>query len=133
MFIEIPEWIREKIRALSGKKNCVILGGASGSGAEYVKLYAAKKYRVAFMDMDKEAGRELKQSLEKEYGKNFFFFHGDAYCESDVDIFIKAVRMQHGRANSFFYNLWNWPYMGMAKQILADKAVVACIYKRPGQ
>ena len=129
----LPEWIKGRIRGMFGRRNCVIIGGASGIGAEYTKAYAAQNYRVAFMDIDKDAGKELKKSLEQKYGKKFFFFHGDAYCEADVDIFVKAVGHQFGRINSFYYNLWNWPYRSMVNCLLTDKATVACIYRRPDQ
>lgn len=130
---ELPESICDKARVWSGVKNCVVLGGASGAGAEYVRVYAARKYRIAFMDMDKQAGKDLKERLEREYGGRIFFFHGDAYSEEDMDIFLKAVRQQFGRTNSFFYNLWNWPYLSMMGYLLAKKATVACIYRRPDQ
>jgi NAD(P)-dependent dehydrogenase (short-subunit alcohol dehydrogenase family) len=43
----------------------VITGGASGIGAAFVRAFAAQKARIAFLDLDTQAGEALAQELAK--------------------------------------------------------------------
>lgn len=49
-------------RSLNNKR-VIISGGGSGIGAELVKAFAAQGARVAFLDIDEDAGQELATTL----------------------------------------------------------------------
>lgn len=84
-------------------KICVIVGGAGEKGSEVIKGYARNHYKIAFMDIDKEAGSRLKNKLEKEYGTKVFFFHGDAKSEEDLELFAGAVIGQYQKIDCLYY------------------------------
>ena len=85
------------------KKICVIVGGAKGRGSSLVEEYAGRKYHIAFMDIDKDCGKRLKEKMEREYGKKVFFFHGDADSEEDLELFAGAVIGQYRRVDCLYY------------------------------
>ena len=45
------------------KKICVVVGGAKGRGSSLVEEYAGRKYHIAFMDIDKDCGKRLKEKI----------------------------------------------------------------------
>ena len=85
------------------RKVCVIVGGAKGRGRRIAKKYAEKKYRIAFMDIDKESGCSLKEKVEKTYGGNVFFFHGNVNSEEDRELFAGAVSAQYKKIDCLYY------------------------------
>ena len=116
-----------KKKSLCRKKNGVLLGAAKGIGAAYARDYAKQCHTISFIDIDKEAGLRLKQDLEQEYRIHVFFFHGDVYDESDMDIFCKAVKEQFGKVDLLFNRFRNCPYLFMTKEMLASGAVLEYI------
>ncbi len=85
------------------RKICVIVGGAKGRGSSLVEEYAGRKYHIAFMDIDKDRGRMLKEKVEREYGRKVFFFHGDADSEEDLELFAGAVIGQYRKVDCLYY------------------------------
>lgn len=87
------------------KKICIVVGGAKGRGSCLVEKYAEQDYTIAFMDTDKESGRSLKEKVEQKYGKNVFFFHGDANSEEDLELFAGAVIGQYKKIDCLYYRM----------------------------
>ena len=85
------------------RKTCVIVGAAKGKGSRLVQEYAGQNYNIAFMDKDKESGNSLKRQVEQEYGRNVFFFHGDANSEEDLELFAGAVIGQWKKVDCLYY------------------------------
>ncbi len=85
------------------KKICVIVGGAKGRGRKLVEKYAGEKYRIAFMDIDKESGNSLKEKLEGEFGRKVFFFNGNVNSEEDRELFAGAVKAQYRKIDCLYY------------------------------
>lgn len=85
------------------KKICVVIGGAKGKGSSLVEEYANRDYYIAFMDTDKESGRNLKEKLEEKYGKTVFFFHGNAESEEDLELFAGALIGQYDKVDCLYY------------------------------
>ena len=83
----------------------IVLGGAGGVGKRCVERCVKCGKNVAFMDIDKAAGKALKAKLEKEYGVNVFFFHGDVNSEEDRELFESAVIAMYGRIERFISNV----------------------------
>lgn len=105
-------------------KLCVIVGAVKELGANVAKQFAAKRCNIAFMDMDKESGRKLKQILTQEYCVEVFFFHGDISSEEDTDLFAGVVMEQYGGVDYFIYNT------GMANRIFGlneETSELSCI------
>lgn len=86
------------------KKICVVVGGAKGRGSCLMEEYAGQNYNIAFMDTDKTFGRELKNKVEKKYGKKVFFFHGDVDSEEDLELFAGAVIGQYKKVDCLYYD-----------------------------
>ncbi|TCL60625.1 short subunit dehydrogenase [Kineothrix alysoides] len=85
------------------RRTCVIVGGAKGEGSLLAEKYAGQGYLIAFMDIDKEAGRSLKEKIEHGYGGKVFFFHGDANSEEDLELFAGAVIGQYKKIDCLYY------------------------------
>ncbi len=85
------------------KKICVVVGGANGKGSHLIEEYAGREYTIAFMDIDKKSGVLLKEKIEKSYGKNVFFFHGDANSEEDLELFAGAIIGQYKKVDCLYY------------------------------
>lgn len=68
-------------------KICVVTGGANGIGRCIVERFAASYARIAFVDVDGEAGRRLAGLL----GPNVFFFEGDISQEQTQKDFAAFV------------------------------------------
>lgn len=114
-------------KSLCRKKNGMLLGAAKGIGAAYARDYAKQCRTLSIIDIDKEAGMRLKEDLEREYRIPVFFFHGNIYDETDMDIFCKAVKEQFGPVDLLFSSFRNCPYLSMTKEMLASGAVSECI------
>ena len=85
------------------RKICVIVGGAKGKGRRLAEEYAGQKYRIAFMDIDKESGNSLKEKLEGEFGRKVFFFNGNVNSEEDRELFAGAVKAQYRKIDCLYY------------------------------
>ncbi len=85
------------------RKTCVIIGGAKGRGRRIAKQYAKRRYRIAFMDIDKESGNSLKERMEDAYGRKVFFFHGNVNSEEDRELFAGAVSAQYKKIDCLYY------------------------------
>lgn len=85
---------------------CVVFGGASGVGRKCVVEWAKSGRKVAYIDIDKESGKSLKEELDRECAEeNVFFFHGDINNEEDREIFESVVRYRYGRVDCFLNNI----------------------------
>lgn len=91
-------------KLMLNKKICVVVGGAKGRGSSLVEEYAGRSYHIAFMDIDKESGKLLKEKVEEEYGKKVFFFHGSADSEEDLELFAGAVIGQYKKVDCVYYH-----------------------------
>lgn len=83
----------------------IVLGGAGGIGRQCVEKCVKCGMNVAFMDINKTAGKKLKAMLDEKYGVNVFFFHGDAKKEEDKELFERAVFAMYGRIDFLFSNV----------------------------
>ena len=56
-------------------KVVLVSGGASGIGEEFVRAFAANGARVAFLDLQEDAGRALAEALAKSRHPPLFLRH----------------------------------------------------------
>src|SRR3974377_1511957 len=70
----------------------LMTGGASGSGAAFVRAFAAQQARVAFLDIDTEAGEALARELAKTSGSAPLFVPCDLL---DIDALRGAIAQVH--------------------------------------
>lgn len=84
---------------------CIVLGGAGGVGKRCVERCVECGINVAYMDIDKAVGKALKAKLDKEYGVNVFFFHGDVNNEEDRELFESAAIAMYGQVERFISNV----------------------------
>lgn len=84
---------------------CIVLGGAGGMGKQCVEKCVKCGINVAFMDIDKTAGKRLKAKLDERYGVDIFFFHGDATKEEDKELFEGAAIAMYGSIDFLFSNV----------------------------
>lgn len=71
----------------------LITGGASGIGAAFVRAFAAQKARVAFLDIDADAGAALVRDVAGESGAAPLFVPCDLL---DIDALRRAIADIHG-------------------------------------
>jgi D-xylose 1-dehydrogenase len=71
----------------------LITGGASGIGAAFVRAFAAQKARVAFLDIDAEAGHALVREVAGAGGSAPLFVACDLL---DIDALRAAMARVHG-------------------------------------
>lgn len=88
-----------------GRGVCIVLGGAGGAGKRCVERCVESGMNVAYMDIDKAAGKALKAKLKKKYGVDVFFFHGNVNSEEDRELFESAVIAMYGRIERFISNV----------------------------
>ncbi len=84
---------------------CIVSGGTGELGKRCVENCVKSGMNVAYMDTDKAAGKALKARLDKKYGVNLFFFHGDVNSEEDRELFENAVIAQYGRVDHIISNV----------------------------
>jgi D-xylose 1-dehydrogenase len=70
----------------------LITGGASGIGAVFVRAFAAQKARVAFLDIDADAGAALVRDVTSECGAAPLFVPCDLL---DIDALRAAIEQVH--------------------------------------
>lgn len=78
---------------------CMLAGKISAGEYALMEKHASQGCKIAFMDTNKELGKQIKSELEKVYGVAVFFFHGDVNSEEDRDIFSAAVEEMFGKAD----------------------------------
>jgi NAD(P)-dependent dehydrogenase (short-subunit alcohol dehydrogenase family) len=71
----------------------LITGGASGIGAAFVRAFASQGARVAFLDIDTQAGEALTQDVAKTYGAAPLFVPCDLL---NIDALRSALAQVHG-------------------------------------
>ena len=84
-------------------KVVIITGGANGIGRCLTRTFAALGAKVAFLDMDKEAGGMNLAKL-REMGCDALFHHGDAAEKTGLEAFAAAVEEKYGRADILINN-----------------------------
>ncbi|WP_441236450.1 SDR family NAD(P)-dependent oxidoreductase [Bradyrhizobium sp. 930_D9_N1_4] len=70
----------------------LITGGASGIGAAFVRAFAAQTARVAFLDIDQEAGKALAREVTNSSGSEPLFVPCDLL---DIDALRAAIAQVH--------------------------------------
>ena len=70
----------------------LITGGASGIGAAFVRAFAAQKARVAFLDIDADAGAALVRDVARDYDTAPLFVVCDLL---DIDALRRAIAEIH--------------------------------------
>ena len=71
----------------------LITGGASGIGAAFVRAFTAQKARVAFLDIDTDAGAALVRDVASDCGAAPLFLPCDLL---DIDALRRAIADIHG-------------------------------------
>ncbi|MBR0817692.1 SDR family NAD(P)-dependent oxidoreductase [Bradyrhizobium liaoningense] len=71
----------------------LVTGGASGIGAAFVRAFAAQKARVAFLDIDADAGEALAREVARSSGTEPLFVPCDLL---DIDALRAAMAKVHG-------------------------------------
>jgi NAD(P)-dependent dehydrogenase (short-subunit alcohol dehydrogenase family) len=74
-------------------RTVLITGGASGIGAAFVRAFAGQGARVAFLDIDADAGEALAREVAGASGRAPFFVPCDLL---DIDALRAAVTKVHG-------------------------------------
>ena len=93
----------------------LITGGASGIGAAFVRAFAAQQARVAFLDIDTEAGEALAREVADTSGSAPLFVPCDVVNIDAVRDAIARVRSSLGDAAVLVNNAAN-----DQRQVLAD-------------
>lgn len=84
-------------------KVCVVTGGANGIGLCIVNEFAKKGAKVAFIDLDKEAGEKALSNI-KENGAEGLFFCGDVAEKAVLESFVNEVIKTYGRIDYLINN-----------------------------
>lgn len=85
----------------------LITGGASGIGEEFVKAFADNGARVAFFDLNADAGQALAKSLDGSTRHTPLFLRCDVTRTSDLRTAIEEVRQKLGPASALINNAAN--------------------------
>jgi D-xylose 1-dehydrogenase len=85
----------------------LITGGASGIGAAFVRAFAAQKARVAFLDIDAEAGAALARDVGSECGATPLFVPCDLLDVAALRSVIAQIRDALGDAAVLVNNAAN--------------------------
>lgn len=86
-------------RSLNNKR-VIISGGGSGIGAELVKAFAAQGARVAFLDIDEDAGQELVTTL----GEQVRFYTCDIRDIARLQAVITDIEVDQGPTHILINN-----------------------------
>lgn len=84
-------------------KVCVVTGGALGIGRCLTQEFARLGARVAFMDMNEEAGTENAEMIRKAGGQALFF-HGDVAEEQALRRFVQEIVAAFGSVDYLINN-----------------------------
>jgi NAD(P)-dependent dehydrogenase (short-subunit alcohol dehydrogenase family) len=93
----------------------LITGGASGIGAAFVRAFAAQQARVAFLDLDAEAGEALVRDVVGQYGSAPLFVPCDLLDIAALRAAMEKVRSLLGDAAVLVNNAAN-----DRRQVLSD-------------
>jgi D-xylose 1-dehydrogenase len=93
----------------------LITGGASGIGAAFVRAFAAQQARVAFLDLDAEAGEALARDVKSECGSAPLFVPCDLLDIAALRAALEKVRGVLGDAAVLVNNAAN-----DRRQVLSD-------------
>ena len=93
----------------------LVTGGASGIGEEFVKAFADNGCRVAFFDLNDEAGQALTRALSASAPHAPLFLRCDVTQTSDLKAAIAEARQKLGPASVLINNAAN-----DQRQIFAD-------------
>lgn len=104
-------------------KLCVVLGGIKGTGKSIAKTFAREKCNIAFMDSDKQEGRKLRDEIEKDYGVECFFFHGNTESQEDLEFFAGGIIGQYEKVDVLINNV----------NIYSCNGVENCCYEKMNQ
>lgn len=85
-------------------KVALVTGGASGVGLEAVSLLLAEGSRVAFSDINAEAGEQQLADLNRQYPERVMFVRQDVTSESDWASTMAAVGQRFGALNVLVNN-----------------------------
>ena len=85
----------------------LITGGASGIGAAFVRAFAAQQARVAFLDIDADAGEALVREVASECGSAPFFVPCDLLDIAALRAAMAQVRASLGDAAVLVNNAAN--------------------------
>ena len=88
-------------------RTVLITGGASGIGEEYVKAFAENGAKVAFFDLNEEAGQTLTKSLAASARHAPLFLRCDVTRTDDLKAAISEVRQKLGPASALINNAAN--------------------------
>jgi NAD(P)-dependent dehydrogenase (short-subunit alcohol dehydrogenase family) len=88
-------------------RTVLITGGASGIGEEYVKAFAENGAKVAFFDLNEEAGQTLTKSLAASTRHAPLFLRCDVTRTDDLKAAISEVRQKLGAASALINNAAN--------------------------
>jgi D-xylose 1-dehydrogenase len=93
----------------------LITGGASGIGAAFVRAFAAQQARVAFLDLDAEAGEALARDVAVEHGSAPLFVPCDLLDIAALRAAMEKMRSLLGDAAVLVNNAAN-----DRRQVLSD-------------
>jgi D-xylose 1-dehydrogenase len=96
-------------------RTVLVTGGASGIGEEFVKAFADNGCRVAFFDLNEEAGQALTRALSASAPHAPLFLRCDVTQTSDLNAAIAEARQKLGPASVLINNAAN-----DQRQIFAD-------------
>jgi NAD(P)-dependent dehydrogenase (short-subunit alcohol dehydrogenase family) len=96
-------------------RTVLVTGGASGIGEEFVKAFAENGSRVAFFDLNDEAGRALTKALAASARHPPLFLRCDVTRTDDLKAAIAEVRQKLGPASVLINNAAN-----DQRQVFAD-------------
>src|SRR5690348_227982 len=85
----------------------LITGGASGIGEEYVKAFADNGARVAFFDLNDDAGKALTKALATTARHAPLFLRCDVTRTDDLKTAIAEARQKLGPASALINNAAN--------------------------
>jgi D-xylose 1-dehydrogenase len=96
-------------------RTVLVTGGASGIGEEFVKAFAENGSRVAFFDLNDEAGQALTKALAASTRHPPLFLRCDMTRTDDLKAAIAEVRQKLGPASALINNAAN-----DQRQVFAD-------------
>lgn len=88
-------------------KTVIVTGGASGIGEAFVRGFAASRARVAFLDIQAEAGSALAEALAREHGARPLFIACDLTDIAALRVALGEVRAALGPAAVLVNNAAN--------------------------
>ncbi|KAG2326073.1 hypothetical protein Bca52824_008801 [Brassica carinata] len=97
----VQEKCMERLNHSLEGKVVIITGGASGIGAESVRLFTKHGARVVIVDVQDKLGQELAVSVGEDKAS---YYHCDVTNETEVENAVKFTVDKHGRLDVLFSN-----------------------------